>query len=202
MQQSLNKIQGQTIAVYLNWILSKKYRQRIHGKINSMFRTPEHRLIFSTSHALENQCEFSRVKLYRNDLKGNKNYFELAGGLSYRWYLSLICVLSSCELPRVNYSKCMKEIQRKSILVRVSEKVLDIRSLLYIGNKKMILNFHIVINLSRCTGGTLLQLITHCNSFFFLINQHRTIRDICLKWTMTNSGDWKECPVLFMRSKF
>ena len=101
MQQSLNKIQGQTIAVYLNWILSKKYRQRIHGKINSMFRTPEHRLIFSTSHALENQCEFSRVKLYRNDLKGNKNYFELAGGLSYRWYLSLICVLSSCELPRV-----------------------------------------------------------------------------------------------------
>ena len=24
-----------------------------------------------------------RVKLYRNDLKGNKNYFELAGGSSY-----------------------------------------------------------------------------------------------------------------------
>ena len=31
MQQSLNNIQGQTIAVYLNWILSKKYRQMIHG---------------------------------------------------------------------------------------------------------------------------------------------------------------------------
>ena len=54
MQQSLNNIQGQTIAVYLNWILSKKYRQRIHGKINPMFRTAEHRLIFSTCHALEN----------------------------------------------------------------------------------------------------------------------------------------------------
>ena len=33
--------------------------------------------------------ELSRVKLYRNDLKGN--YFELAGGSSYRGY----------ELPRV-----------------------------------------------------------------------------------------------------
>ena len=30
--------------------------------------------------------ELSRVKLYRNDLKGKKNYFELAGGSSYRGY--------------------------------------------------------------------------------------------------------------------
>ena len=28
--------------------------------------------------------ELSRVNLYRNDLRGNKNYFELAGGSSYR----------------------------------------------------------------------------------------------------------------------
>ena len=35
--------------------------------------------------------ELSRVKLYRNELKGNKNYFELAGGSSYRGF----------ELPRV-----------------------------------------------------------------------------------------------------
>ena len=28
--------------------------------------------------------ELSGVKLYRNDLRGNKNYFELAGGSSYR----------------------------------------------------------------------------------------------------------------------
>ena len=27
---------------------------------------------------------YSRVKLSRNELKGNKNYFELAGGSSYR----------------------------------------------------------------------------------------------------------------------
>ena len=26
------------------------------------------------------------VKLYRNDLRGNKNYFELAGGSSYRGF--------------------------------------------------------------------------------------------------------------------
>ena len=34
-------------------------------------------------------------------------YFELAGGLSYRGF----------ELLRVNYGKCMTEIQGKSILV-------------------------------------------------------------------------------------
>ena len=54
----------------------------------------------------------SRIKLYRNDLKGNINYFELAGGgggvrSSYRGF----------EIPRVNYSKRMKEIQGKSTLV-------------------------------------------------------------------------------------
>ena len=30
------------------------------------------------------RCELPRVKLYRNELKGNKNYFALAGGSSYR----------------------------------------------------------------------------------------------------------------------
>ena len=33
---------------------------------------------------LKTWFELSRVKLYRNDLRGNKNYFELAGGSSYR----------------------------------------------------------------------------------------------------------------------
>ena len=32
--------------------------------------------INSTWHALKTWFEFSRVKWYRNDLKGNKNYFE------------------------------------------------------------------------------------------------------------------------------
>jgi len=44
-----------------------------------------YRLIFKGSkHGL-------RVKLYINDLRGNKNYFELVGGSSYRGF----------ELPRV-----------------------------------------------------------------------------------------------------
>ena len=30
---------------------------------------------FSNFHALKTWFELSRVKLYRNDLKGNKNYF-------------------------------------------------------------------------------------------------------------------------------
>ena len=49
--------------------------------------------------------------MYRNDLKGNKNYFELAGGSTERGF----------ELRVQNYSKCKKEIQGKSTLVRVSE---------------------------------------------------------------------------------
>ena len=39
---------------------------------------------FSKFHALKTWFEFSRVKLYRTDLKEDKNYFELAGGSSYR----------------------------------------------------------------------------------------------------------------------
>ena len=34
-------------------------------------------------HALIAWFELSRVKLYRNDLKGNKGYFDVAGGSSY-----------------------------------------------------------------------------------------------------------------------
>ena len=63
-----------------------------------MFRTAVH-FFLSTSYVW---FELSRVKLYRNDVKGNQNYFELAGGSSYRGY---------------RYSKCMKEIQVKSLLV-------------------------------------------------------------------------------------
>ena len=51
---------------------------------------------------LKTWSELSRVKSYRNYLKGNKNFFKLAGGYQ-------------------GYSKCMEEIKGKSILVRVSE---------------------------------------------------------------------------------
>ena len=78
----------------------------------SMFRTSEHGL-FPTCHALITWFELSRVKLYRNELKGNKNYFELARGSSYRGF----------ELQRVKLQwNCKKEIQGKSTLVRVSAR--------------------------------------------------------------------------------
>ena len=52
------------------------------------------------------------MEIIDHDLKGNKNYFELAEDSSYRGF----------ELPRLNDSKCMNEIQGKSILVRVSRE--------------------------------------------------------------------------------
>ena len=53
------------------------------------------------------------LNLYRDDLKGNKTQLELAVGSSYRGF----------KLPTVkNKSKCVKEIQEKSILVRVSAR--------------------------------------------------------------------------------
>ena len=55
---------------------------------NSMFGT----LVDFFSRLLRAQnVVLSRVKLYRNDLRGNTNYFELAGGSRYRGF----------ELPRV-----------------------------------------------------------------------------------------------------
>ena len=47
-------------------------------EINSMFWTAVHYFI-STCHVRKTGFELSRVKLYRNNLKGNKNYFELSG---------------------------------------------------------------------------------------------------------------------------
>ena len=44
-------------------------------KIISMFRTAVH--FFPTCQPLKAWFELSRVNLYRNDLKGNENYFEL-----------------------------------------------------------------------------------------------------------------------------
>ena len=59
-------------------------------------------------------CEFStgasllalaKSIYYRNDLKGNKNCFDMAGGSSHGEF----------ELPRVNNSKFLTEIQGISI---------------------------------------------------------------------------------------
>ena len=50
---------------------------------------------FSTCHELtcKTWFELSRVKLYRKDLKGNKNYFKLVGGLSYQGFELLMVKL-------------------------------------------------------------------------------------------------------------
>ena len=50
-------------------------------KINSMFWNAVH--FFLNCQVLKAWFELSRVNLYRNDLKGNKKYFQLSGGLSY-----------------------------------------------------------------------------------------------------------------------
>ena len=47
--------------------------------------------LFSTFQALKTWFELLRVNLHRSELRGNKNYFELAGGSSYRGF----------ELPRI-----------------------------------------------------------------------------------------------------
>ena len=63
-----------------------------------MSRISVHVFFFLTGHVLITWFEISRVKLYRNDLKGDKNYVESAGGSSYSKVYE-------------SYSKCMKEIQ-------------------------------------------------------------------------------------------
>ena len=64
----------------MNWSDKKVKTKNSQGcfKINSMFWTSVHVLI--------SWFELSKVKLYRNDLKGHKNYFELAGSSSYRGF--------------------------------------------------------------------------------------------------------------------
>ena len=47
-------------------------------------------LFFPTFEGLKTWFELSRVKLYRNGLRGNKNCFELAGGSSYRGKITVI----------------------------------------------------------------------------------------------------------------
>ena len=77
----------------LNWSDKKVKTKNLLGcfEINSMFRTSVHGFLPDLSRAYIDGSSISRVKLYRNELRGNKNYFEIAGGSSYRGF----------ELPRV-----------------------------------------------------------------------------------------------------
>ena len=88
-----------------------------HGcfKMKPMFRTSEHCGFFSTCHALKMWFELLRVKLYRYDLRGNINYFELAEGLSYRGFaLSIVQAIEA----KITLQVCLEEeVQGKSTLV-------------------------------------------------------------------------------------
>ena len=70
---------------------------------SSMFRTPVHCFFPTFIHALRKTWfELSRVEICRNDLRENKNYFELAGGSSYQG-------------ARVTEGKITIKVQRKSV---------------------------------------------------------------------------------------
>ena len=68
------------------WILlecqnrkEKELTRLFWNKFNVFEFSPD-TVFFPTCHGLKTWFEFSRIKLFRNDLKGIKNYFELAGG--------------------------------------------------------------------------------------------------------------------------
>ena len=73
-----------------------------------MFHTSVN-LFFSNLPLAKNMVQVIGLKLYRNDLKGNKNYFQLLGGLSYRgfemtvnvWRKSMLRVRTRPELVMV-----------------------------------------------------------------------------------------------------
>ena len=79
------------------WTGVKKQRQRICFEINSMFRTSVHRFYPDMSRAYH-MVRVIGVKLYGNDLKRNKNYFELVGGLFCRTFVIPIALCSKLEL--------------------------------------------------------------------------------------------------------
>ena len=71
----------------LNWSDKKVKTKNIIGcfEINSMFRTSVHGLFLDLSRAY-NMVRVIEGKIVQNELKGNKDYFELAGGLNYRGF--------------------------------------------------------------------------------------------------------------------
>ena len=75
-----NAIKQQSI---LGWTLNLNCGKK-KSIDKELTRLLQYTVFFLTCHALITWFELSRVKLYRNDLKGNKHYFESAGGSSYR----------------------------------------------------------------------------------------------------------------------
>ena len=70
-------------------------KDRIHScfEINAMFQTAVHCFVVVVVVVFfmhfERGLELLKVKLYRNELKGNKNYRKLAGGSSYQGYITV-----------------------------------------------------------------------------------------------------------------
>ena len=62
-----------------------------------MFRTSVHRFYPDMSRAY-NTVRVIGVKLYRKDLKGNKNYFELVGDLFCRTFVIPIALCNKLEV--------------------------------------------------------------------------------------------------------
>ena len=62
-----------------------KDKEYVAVKINSMIWT-QCTFFLDLCQVLKTWFGLSRVNLYRNDQKGNKNYFELAGGSSYQGF--------------------------------------------------------------------------------------------------------------------
>ena len=94
-------INTQCWTLYSNWTEKKrKDKHYMVVKIISVFRTAVH--FFPTCQALKAWFKLLRVNLYRNDLKGNKNYFKLTGP---RLELSRV---------RVTEGKIIVDVRRKS----------------------------------------------------------------------------------------
>ena len=67
-----------------------------------MFHTSVN-LFFSNLPLAKNMVQVIEGKInYRNDLKGNKNYFQLLGGLSYRGFEMTVNVWRESTLVRVS----------------------------------------------------------------------------------------------------
>ena len=66
---------GKECKYHAHFMITLIFETGIHGcfELNAIFRTAA-QFFFSTCRVLKMWFELSRVKLYRNDLKGNKNY--------------------------------------------------------------------------------------------------------------------------------
>ena len=95
-------------------------RQRIQGCfeiINSVFWTAVNSLLYSTFQALKTWFELSRIKLYRNDLKGNKicSQLSIVVSVSARLELSIVLAGITSDEHLRKLSPRVFKVKRKSL---------------------------------------------------------------------------------------